>query len=261
MFAIRHLPATLCLAATFAATPLIAQDWELLGTRQVSFRAEKDVITVTGHEGAFGAIKLEVEGGNLEMFNIRVVFGDGSVFSPDTRVSFREGSWSRTIDLPGEARIIRRIEFLYRSELRRGRGTVRVYGREAHVAIDPLRPGPPAVVPPEPGGRFDGWDRLGHRQVSFRAERDVISGLGEGRFRHVMLVVDDADLEMFNVRIVFGNGEAYSPDTRLYFREGSRSRVIDLPGDARVIRRIEFAYKSVRGGGDGRAEVQVYGQR
>jgi hypothetical protein len=262
MLAIRHLPAALSLAAAFGATPLIAQDWELLGTRQVSFRAERDVIPVTGREGAFGAIKLEVAGGNLEMFNIRVVFGDGSVFSPDTRLVFREGSWSRTIDLPGQARIIRRVEFLYRSELRRGRGMVRVYGREAHLAaIDPLHPGTPAVPAPGPGGRFDGWDHIGQRQVSFRAERDVISGLGEGRFRHIMLVVDDADLEIFNVRLVFGNGEVFSPDTRLYFREGSRSRVIDLPGDARVIRRIEFAYKSVVGGGDGRAEVHVYGQR
>ncbi len=103
-------------------------DWELLGTRRVSFAAEKDVIGAK-HQGRFRAIKLEVEGGNLDMYNIRVVFGDGESFSPETRVEFREGSWSRTIDLPGGARVIRRIEFWYRSELRRGRATVRVYGR------------------------------------------------------------------------------------------------------------------------------------
>ena len=129
MIAIRRLTATLCLAAAVTTTPLIAQDWELLGTRKVSFRAEKDVISVTAREGLFRAIKLEVEGGNLEMFNIRVVFGDGSVFSPETRLVFREGSWSRTIDLPGTVRVIRRIEFFYKSELRRGRATIRAYGR------------------------------------------------------------------------------------------------------------------------------------
>jgi hypothetical protein len=105
-------------------------DWELLGARRVSFRAEKDVIPVTAREGRFTAIKLEVEGGNLEMYDVRIVFGDGQSFSPDTRFVFREGSWSRTIDLPGGARVIRRIEFLYRSELKRGRATVRVYGRQ-----------------------------------------------------------------------------------------------------------------------------------
>lgn len=238
-----------------AAAPPRRDDWELLGTRQVNFRAEKDLIPVTGREGAFRAIRLEVEGGNLDMYNIRVVFGDGTVFSPETRINFREGSWSRTIDLPGAARVIRRIEFYYKSEVRRGRATIRVYGREAGGADD--RPADrPAAAP----RRFEGWDHLGSRNVSFRAERDVISAAGEGRFRAVMLVVDDADLELFNVRIVFANGDVYSPETRLYFREESRSRQIDLPGEARAIRRIEFAYKSVRAGGDGRAEIHVYGR-
>jgi hypothetical protein len=105
-------------------------DWELLGTRRVSFRAEKDAIGVTAREGLFTAIKLEVEGGNLEMFNVRITFGDGETFSPETRFVFREGSWSRTIDLPGNARVIRKIEFWYRSEVKRGRATVRVYGKQ-----------------------------------------------------------------------------------------------------------------------------------
>ncbi len=108
--------------------PQLRDDWELLGTRRVSFAAEKDVIGAK-HQGRFRAIKIEVEGGNLDMYNIRVVFGNGDSFSPETRVEFRQGSWSRTIDLPGDARIIRRIEFWYRSELKRGRAVVRVYGR------------------------------------------------------------------------------------------------------------------------------------
>lgn len=108
--------------------PALRDDWELLGTRQVSFTAEKDVMGAK-HQGRFRAINIEVEGGNLDMYNIRVVFGNGDTFSPETRVEFRQGSWSRTIDLPGDARVIRRIEFWYRSELKRGRAVVRVYGR------------------------------------------------------------------------------------------------------------------------------------
>lgn len=108
--------------------PQPRDEWELLGTRRVNFAAEKDVIGAK-HQGRFRAIKIEVEGGNLDMYNIRVVFGNGEAFSPETRVEFRQGSWSRTIDLPGDARVIRRIEFWYRSELKRGRATIRVYGR------------------------------------------------------------------------------------------------------------------------------------
>jgi hypothetical protein len=120
---------TACSASQPASVHPI-RDWDLLGSRRVEFRAERDAIKVTGHEGTFTAIKLEVDGGNLDMYNIRVVFGNGEVFSPDTRMEFREGSWSRTIDLPGNKRVIRRIEFFYRSELRRGHATIRAYGRK-----------------------------------------------------------------------------------------------------------------------------------
>jgi hypothetical protein len=130
MFAILAAALLLTGCATHPAPGPVAlrDDWELLGARRVSFAAEKDVISAR-HQGRFHAIKLEVEGGNLDLYNIRVVFGDGESFSPETRVEFREGSWSRTIDLPGGARVIRRIEFWYKSELRRGRAYVRVYGR------------------------------------------------------------------------------------------------------------------------------------
>lgn len=118
-----------CSSSSHSSRPISPRgDWELLGSRQVSFGAERDVIGAR-HQGRFRAIKIEVERGNLEMFDVRVVFRNGESFSPDTRIEFREGSWSRTIDLPGDARIIDRIEFRYRSEVRRGRAVVKVWGR------------------------------------------------------------------------------------------------------------------------------------
>ena len=200
------LVAALLLVAP-SAPATVRDNWELLGSRRVSFAGEKDVITAK-HQGRFRAIKLEVEGGNLDMYNIRLVFGDGTTFSPDTRVEFREGSWSRTIDLPGDARVIRRIEFWYRSELRRGRATVKVYGIQNGIG--------PVAGPIDP---TLGWSRLGQREVSFRAERDAISGLGDGRFRHILVVVKDADIEMFDIKIVFGNGETFSPDDPFLLRQ------------------------------------------
>lgn len=242
----------LALVTTPPPAPHPVQEWELLGSRQVSFAAERDVIPVTTREGRFTAIRLEVEGGNLHMYNVRVVFGDGSVFSPETRLNFHQGNWSRTINLPGAARVIRRVEFAYRSEGRRGRALVRIYGLQA--GREAPRPAPAAVA-----AGPDGWERLGARVVSFQAAQGTVSAGGEGAFRRIMLVVKDADLELFNIRVVFGDGSVFSPDTRLHFAEGSRSRVIDLPGGQRVIRRIEFGYRSARGGGDGRATVEVFG--
>lgn len=119
--------------AIIAAVVLLtlpSADWELLGTRRVSFAVDHDAMIVGARQGGFTAIKLEVAGGDLEMYNIKVTFGNGQSFSPDTRINFRQGSWSRTIDLPGPVRIVRRVDFWYRSRLRRGVATVRLFGRQ-----------------------------------------------------------------------------------------------------------------------------------
>ncbi len=105
-------------------------DWELLGRKEVSFLVERDTIDVGRSEGRFRALKLVVEGAPVEMRDIRVTFGDSSTFHPETRLMFAANSVSRTIDLPGGARIIRKIDFVYRktSGLFR-QATVSVYGR------------------------------------------------------------------------------------------------------------------------------------
>jgi hypothetical protein len=260
----RHWGVVLGLALTATASvpaAAAAQQWEQLGSRRVRFTAERDVIDVGRVEGLFNAIRIDVDAGDIEMFDVRVVFADGSDFSPNTRIEFREGSRSRVIDLPGAARAIRRVSFSYRSRLRRGQAVVRLLGRHAvagglaraaeGVAAAAAAPGAPAV---------EGWTHLGSRTVEFRADRDVISAVGDGAFRQVRFQVDKGDLEMFDVRIVFANGERYSPPTRLVFGENSHSRVIDLPGTVRVIRRIEFRYRSIAGGGEGRAVVHAYGR-
>jgi hypothetical protein len=116
--------------AAIVLLTLPAADWELLGTRRVSFAVDHDAVAVGARSGAFKAIKLEVAGGDLVMYNIKVTFGNGESWSPNTRVNFHQGSWSRTIDLPGPARLIRRVDFWYRSRLHRGNATVRVFGQK-----------------------------------------------------------------------------------------------------------------------------------
>jgi hypothetical protein len=256
---IRHLTHPMAVILTLAGLPLaprpavVADDWQSLGRSQVSFAAEKDVIEVGVREGLFDAIRIDVQGGDIELYNIRVVFGNGTSWSPNTRVAFREGSRSRVIDLPGEARIIRRIEFWYRSRIRRGRATVEVFGRPVH----PGGGGGPGGGP----GQVAGWDHIGMQQVDFRGDHDVIRLTGAGRFRSIRFVVEGGDIQMYGVRITFGNGETFSPPTRLSFSEGSRSREIDLPGATRNVRRIDFSYRTVRGGRRGGATVHVYGRR
>jgi hypothetical protein len=105
-------------------------DWELLGRREVDFKGDRDRIEVGRSEGKFRQVRFTVKGGAIEMRDMVVTFGDGKKFSPNLRHHFDEKSSSRVIDLPGDRRVIRSVDFVYRSTSHRdGRATVSLYGR------------------------------------------------------------------------------------------------------------------------------------
>ena len=73
------------------------------------------------------------------------------------------------------------------------------------------------------------------------------------------LVVEGAPVEMYDIRVVFGNGTDFRPETRLYFAPDTQTRAIDLPGGDRFIRKIDFVYRKTSGIFR-QATVSVYGR-
>lgn len=116
---------------------------------------------------------------------------------------------------------------------------------------------PPAPEPVRPIWDSTGWTLLGEQSVDGRRDRDRVQvGRSEGRFRQLTMVVLDSELELLELEITFGNGKPFRPNVAHYFREDSRTRVIDLPGDSRFIKHIDLKYRNLPGGG--RARVQVW---
>lgn len=103
-----------------------------------------------------------------------------------------------------------------------------------------------------------GWVKLGEREVNGRVDHDRIDvGRHEGKFTKLTLYVENSDLELLDFEIAFSNREKFHPEVRHLFKEGARTRVIDLPGDERTIKSIDLKYKNLPGGG--RARVEVWG--
>lgn len=101
------------------------------------------------------------------------------------------------------------------------------------------------------------WDKLGERMVDGKADKDAIAvGRDDGRFKAIQLKVEGSSLEMFDVLVTFGDGSSFSPPTRLKFGNGATSRVIDLPGGNRTIKRVDFKYGNLPGGG--RAQIELW---
>jgi hypothetical protein len=250
----RILVSTILLGSAVSTTPLLARsDWELLGTRKVNLEKQTDVIDLSRRDGRFNALRIEIDNGPLEIFNIRVLFANGESFSPTVRINLRQDDQTQVIDLPGTARSIERIVFNYRGPARLGAATIRVDGREVANSGGGISSG---VKSPT----ADGWSHMGAREVDFRSDHDAIQVEGSRKFNTILLAVEGADVEISNVSVNFANGEHFDPDLRLVFEENSRSRFIDLPGEARDIKNIEFRYRTLRRSGNDKAIVHVYGK-
>lgn len=130
------------------------------------------------------------------------------------------------------------------------------------VAVPPGRPGAPGPGGPARAAIPANAVALGEKTVAFKADRDVIPVRGyEGRFKSLFFVVEDNDIELFDLVVTFASGEKESLPTRAVFREGSRSRSIVFHGGERRIRAIEFRYRTIGSWAEGRARVVVYGVR
>ncbi|MEK6287121.1 MAG: hypothetical protein AABO57_15380 [Acidobacteriota bacterium] len=102
--------------------------WEYLGQSHVDGRSDHDNIRVNAR-GGFRAIQLQVQGGAIEFNRVVVHFENGADHQVDVRERIRAGGRTRAIDLPGDRRGIRSVEFWYEKENWRRRPTLRLYGR------------------------------------------------------------------------------------------------------------------------------------
>ena len=108
------------LAASCASAPPVRRGWEPLEEREVDSRVDHDVIEVGRSEGRFRELRFTVHGGAIELYEVKVILGDGDSFRPGTRFVFDRGE-GRTIVLPHGGRVVRRVEFVYRSLRGEGR--------------------------------------------------------------------------------------------------------------------------------------------
>ena len=102
------------LAVADVSIARIGDQWVYLGQANVNGSRDRDSILVTGARGQFRAIQIRVERGPIEFDRVVVHFANGD--SNPIRIAARipPGGQTRVIDLPGNMRNIRSVEFWYR---------------------------------------------------------------------------------------------------------------------------------------------------
>lgn len=104
------------------------------------------------------------------------------------------------------------------------------------------------------------WKFIGDKKVNFLIDRDVIHVRGIDSYRQIKLKVTGGPVHILDMDIHFENGDKFDVAIRNRIPKGGESRLIDLPGGSRRIRKIEFLYET-RGFLKGRARMAVWGRR
>jgi hypothetical protein len=213
------------LAMTFlAGTAASKENWQVIGTVTYDAPLQKAVIDAGKGNGKFDAIRLEVKLADVEIADLKVIYGNGQVDDIAVRDVFKAGSSSRRIDLKRGSRLIRQIIVTYRAN---GRARIAVLGDAA------------GVTQPE-------WIGLGCNAVDFAIDRDAIKvGRQDGTFTKLKLSVTGNPVEFTDARVVYGNGQHDTLKIRSVIRPGGETRPLDLAGKARGIDRVELLYRSL----------------
>ncbi len=103
---------------------------------------------------------------------------------------------------------------------------------------------------------------LGEAHVDGGIDHDrIVVTAARGEYRAIQFRVENAAIEFDRVVVHFGNGSSEPISLRHRIPAGSDTRVIDLPGDRRVIESIEFWYARGNWRNPERPKVVAFGFR
>ena len=247
--------------------------WHKIGETTVDFQKDRDEVKVIGAD-RFSALKFKVTDAPIDLKDLEVWFENGTKQDVQVRTPIEIGKESRVIDLPGAQREINKIVFVYKTLPNRkdDRAHVEIYGlktqtntadvdnadreraRMERERMDRMKnPNPPVDMHDRKG-----WVKVGEANADLRKDRDVINVTNYNRFTAIKFFVTGASLEIIDLNVYFANGDKQDISVRSMIKEGGESRVIDLDGKTREIKRIEFVYKTTAGQGKDRAHVEIW---
>lgn len=124
------------LTVSATAAPAITLDdqnpprWEKLGERKVNFKLDRDEIYVTWRDGAFTAIKMQVKNTAINMHRCVIHFANGDTQKVNLRKNIPAGSFTRTVDLNGGKRVIKKVVFYYDTKnIKPKKGEIVLFGK------------------------------------------------------------------------------------------------------------------------------------
>ena len=103
------------------------------------------------------------------------------------------------------------------------------------------------------------WELLGAKKINKSYDRDVISVTAtEGTFNALRFKVMYRPVTIYDMKVHYGNGMVEDIKVRYHVQAGGESRIINLRGRDRVIKKVVFRYETKTLSGR-RAEIRLFG--
>lgn len=112
---------------------------------------------------------------------------------------------------------------------------------------------------PSVAGLSDGWQQLGKERVNAIKEYDEMRLASKGFIKQLAIEVRGSAVYFESVSVHLGDGQVMDIPIRSLIKAGERSRVIDLPGTARIINKVVFVHQKLRE--NIKAEVVLWGRK
>lgn len=106
-----------------------------------------------------------------------------------------------------------------------------------------------------------GWHKIAETVANLKMDRDEVLVTGADHFKSIKLRVTDAPVEITDLTVVFENEQKQEIEVRNLIKAGDHTRVIDLDGQNRAIKKVIIKYKTVPTGENDKARIEIWGMK
>jgi len=106
-----------------------------------------------------------------------------------------------------------------------------------------------------------GWHKIGETKVDFTKDKDEVVVMGSDRFATIKFKITDAPIEITDIEVYYESGDNQKITLGTAIKSPGESRVIDLNGGERAVKKIVFMYKTIPNYKDKKAHVEIWGNK
>jgi hypothetical protein len=103
------------------------------------------------------------------------------------------------------------------------------------------------------------WHKIGQTSVNFDTDRDEVAVSGADKFAALKFKVMDVPIHLMSMEVYFDDGNKQDININFPIKPKGESRVIELEGGERDLKKVVFVYKTITNRNDREAQVEIWG--